>query len=139
MKPVLRVGDNVEIGWQTQISVGRCVEIGDDVLIAANCFLAGYPGHPLDPGARAAHKPDTDDQVSDIVLEDGVWLGHGVIVMAGVRIGRGTVVTPGSVVFRDLPAGVIATGNPARPAGPIPTENATAENSAAGTNGAKHG
>jgi acetyltransferase-like isoleucine patch superfamily enzyme len=116
-KPVLRVGDNAEIGWQTQISVGRRVEIGNNVLIAANCFLAGYPGHPLDPAARAAHEPDTDGQVGDIVLEDGVWLGHGVIVMAGVRIGAGTVVTPGSVVFRDLPAGVIATGNPARPAG----------------------
>ncbi|MDX2159073.1 MAG: acyltransferase [Hyphomicrobiaceae bacterium] len=118
--PRLVVGDNCEIGWRTQISVGRRVELGNNVFMAANCYLAGYPGHPLDPGDRAARKSDTDDQVGDIVLEDDVWLGHGVVVMAGVRIGRGTVVTAGSVVFRDLPPGVIATGNPARPSAIIP-------------------
>jgi serine acetyltransferase len=48
--------------------------------------------------------------------------------MAGVRIGRGTIVTAGSVVFRDLPPGVIATGNPARPVGVVAVASApTAE------------
>jgi acetyltransferase-like isoleucine patch superfamily enzyme len=127
-RPRLTIGRNSEIGWQTTIAVGRNVTIGDNVLVAGRCFLAGYPGHPQDPVKRAAHMPDTDDQVGDIILEDDVWLATDVVVMAGVRIGRGTIVTAGSVVFRDLPPGVIATGNPARPVGVVATASApTAE------------
>ncbi|MEQ8584976.1 MAG: acyltransferase [Thalassobaculaceae bacterium] len=112
--PVLTVGSNVDIGWQTTIAVGRRVVVGDDVRIAGRAFLAGYPGHPLDPAARAAGAPDTEDQIGDIVLEDGVWLATGVTVGAGVTIGAGTVVAAGSVVTSDLPAGVLAGGVPAR-------------------------
>jgi maltose O-acetyltransferase len=42
------------------------------------------------------------------------WLGGGAIVLAGVSIGDDTVVGAGSVVTRDLPAGVVAMGSPAR-------------------------
>jgi acetyltransferase-like isoleucine patch superfamily enzyme len=112
--PRLIVGDNVDIGWQTTISVGRTISIGNNVRIAGRAFLAGYPGHPLDAAARAAGLPDTEDQIGDIVLEDDVWLATGVTVSAGVRIGRGTVVAAGSVVTSDLPSGVLAAGAPAR-------------------------
>lgn len=112
--PVLEVGRNVDIGWQTTIAVGRRVVIGDNVRIAGRAFLAGYPGHPLDAAARAVGAPDTEDQVGDITLEDDVWLATGVTVLAGVRIGRGTVVAAGSVVTRDLPPFVVAAGVPAR-------------------------
>ena len=113
-KPMLKIGSNVDIGWQTTIAVGYQVTIGDNVRIAGRALLAGYPGHPLDAADRAAGYPDTPDQVGDIVLEDDVWLATGVTVLAGVRIGRGTVVAAGSVVTRDLPAGVLAGGVPAR-------------------------
>ena len=112
--PVLTVGRNVDIGWQTTIAVGRRVTIGDNVRIAGRAFLAGYPGHPLDAAQRAAGLPDTDDQIGDIVLEDDVWLATGVTVSAGVTIGRGTIVAAGSVVTKDLPAFVLAAGAPAR-------------------------
>ena len=112
--PLLVVGSNCDIGWQTTIAVGRRILIGDNVRIAGRALLAGYPGHPLAAGPRAAGLPDTEDQVADIVLEDDVWLATGVTVSAGVRIGRGTVVAAGSVVTRDLPAGVLAGGAPAR-------------------------
>ena len=112
--PVLTVGRNVDIGWQTTIAVGRRVTIGDNVRIAGRAFLAGYPGHPLDAATRAAGLPDTDDQIGDIVLEDDVWLATGVTVSAGVTIGRGTIVAAGSVVTKDLPAFVLAAGAPAK-------------------------
>ncbi|MFO1161065.1 MAG: acyltransferase [Reyranellaceae bacterium] len=110
----LAVGSNVDIGWQTTVAVGRRVVIGDNVRIAGRTLLAGYPGHPLDAADRAAGRPDTEDQIGDIVLENDVWLGTGVTVLAGVTIGRGTVVGAGSVVARDLPPGVLAAGVPAR-------------------------
>jgi acetyltransferase-like isoleucine patch superfamily enzyme len=112
--PRLEVGSNVDIGWQTTIAVGTRVVLGDNVRLAGRCFLAGYPGHPLDAERRAAGLPCDPDQIGDIVLEDDVWLATGVTVLAGVRIGRGTVVGAGSVVTRDLPPGVIAAGCPAR-------------------------
>lgn len=118
-RPTFSVGRNCDIGWQTTIAVGSRVVIGNDVRIAGRAFLAGYPGHPLDPVARAAGEPETEDQVGDIVLEDGVWLATGVTVSAGVCIGAGTVVAAGSVVTRDLPPGVLAAGVPARPIRPL--------------------
>jgi serine acetyltransferase len=118
-QPRLEVGDNVDIGWQTTIAVGRRVRIGDNARIAGQAFLAGYPGHPLDARARAAGAPDTQDQVGDIVLEDDVWLATGVMVMPGVTIGARTVVAAGSVVTKNLPPDVLAGGCPARVIRPI--------------------
>jgi acetyltransferase-like isoleucine patch superfamily enzyme len=117
--PSLEVGSNGDIGWQNTIAVGRRVVLGDNVRLAGQCFLAGYPGHPLDPAARAQGLAETEDQVGDIILEDDVWLTTGVTVMAGVRIGRGTVVAAGSVVTKDLPPLVLAGGVPARVIRPL--------------------
>lgn len=117
--PELRVGANCDIGWLTTIAVGGRVVLGDNVRIAGRAFLAGYPGHPVDAADRAAGLPDTADQVGDIVLEDDVWLATGVTVLAGVTIGKGTIVAAGSVVTKDLPAGVLAAGAPARVVRPL--------------------
>ncbi|WP_019614113.1 acyltransferase [Psychromonas ossibalaenae] len=111
--PVLVVGNNVDIGWMTTIAAGSRVEIGDNVRIAGRALLAGYPGHPLDPQARAQGLPESDDQVGEIILEKDVWLATGVSVMAGVRIGHGCIVAAGSVVTHDLPPLVLAGGIPA--------------------------
>lgn len=112
--PVMMVGNNVDIGWMTTIAVGSRVEIGNNVRIAGRAFLAGYPGHPVAPKARAMGLPDNDSQVGDIILDDDVWLATGVSVMAGVHIGHGTIVAAGSVVTHDLPSMVIAAGCPAK-------------------------
>lgn len=115
-------GNNIDIGWQTTIAVGSRVELHDNVRIAGQCFLAGYPGHPLDPIGRAKGLPEEDSQVGDIILEEDVWIATGVTILAGVRIGRGSVIGAGSVVTRDIPAGVIAAGVPAKEVGRISPE-----------------
>ncbi|MDM5121083.1 acyltransferase [Aeromonas rivipollensis] len=112
-RPRLVIGRNVGIGWQTTLAVGSKIVLGDNVRIAGRAFLAGYPGHPVNARDRARGLPDLDEQVGAIVLEQDVWLGTGVMVMAGVTIGAGTIVAAGSVVTRDLPAGVLAAGVPA--------------------------
>ncbi len=112
--PKLLIGNNVGIGWRTSISVGNRIEIGNNVRIAGDCYLAGYPGHPLNAQDRAKGLPDTDDQIGAITLEDDVWLATGVKVMSGVRIGQGTIVASGSIVTKDLPNYVLAAGSPAR-------------------------
>ncbi len=112
--PQLIIGDNVGIAWRTSISVGKTITIGNNVRIAGDCYLAGYPGHPVNAKLRALGKPDEEAQVGNITLEDDVWLATGVKVMPGVKIGRGTIVATGSVVTKDLPNFVLAAGIPAR-------------------------
>ena len=66
--------------------------------------------HPIDPEARRLGW----EYGRPITVGDNVWLGGGVIVCPGVTIGADTVVGAGAVVTRDLPARVVAVGNPAR-------------------------
>ena len=66
--------------------------------------------HPIDPGPRRIGW----ESAEPIVLGDNVWLSAGVIVCPGVTIGDDTVVGAGAVVTRDLPAGAVALGVPAR-------------------------
>lgn len=112
--PQLIIANNVDVGWQTTIAVGRVVSLGNNVRIAGRCFIAGYPGHPLNAKKRAQGLAEEASQVGDVILEDDVWLATGVSVMAGVSIGRGTVVAAGSVVTKSLPANVLAAGVPAK-------------------------
>ena len=67
--------------------------------------------HPLDAATRRA----AWESAQPITIGDGAWLGGGVIVCPGVTIGENTVVGAGGVVVKDLPPGVLAVGNPARP------------------------
>jgi maltose O-acetyltransferase len=85
------------------------IEIGADVQIAPRVQLL-TADHPLDAATRISGL----ESGRPIRIGDGAWLGGGVIVCPGVTIGANTVVGAGSVVPRDLPAGVLALGNPAR-------------------------
>ena len=108
-------GTNVTIGARCFANFGlvaldvATITIGDDVQIGPNVQLL-TPTHPLDPEPRRAKW----EGAQPIVIGDNVWLGGGVIVCPGVTIGADTVVGAGAVVTRDLPARVLAVGNPAR-------------------------
>ncbi len=109
---VIRIGARSSIQPRNQLSA-YCgvIEIGHDVQIAPACAFYPY-NHQIAPG-----RPIREQELvskGGIVIEDDVWLGYGVIVLDGVRIGRGAVVGAGSVVTKDVPAGAIAVGSPAR-------------------------
>lgn len=94
------------------------VTIGDDVLFGPHCTLA-TPMHPLLAEERRIHtRPDGSrydlEYAKPITIGDGCWLAANVVVCGGVTIGRGSVIGAGSVVTRDIPAGVLAAGNPCR-------------------------
>jgi maltose O-acetyltransferase len=108
-------GYHIHLGERSFVNFGALildcapVHIGDDVQIATAVQLLTAT-HPLDPQERRRGL----ESAEAITISDGVWLGGGVIVCPGVTIGAGTVVGAGSVVTRDLPAGVLAVGNPCR-------------------------
>ena len=88
---------------------GARVTFGDHVFIAPNCGFY-TAGHPLD----AERRNQGLEYAHPITVGDNVWLGAGVQVMPGVTIGDGAVIGAGSIVTRDIPAGVVAAGNPCR-------------------------
>ncbi|MDQ6726661.1 MAG: sugar O-acetyltransferase [Actinomycetota bacterium] len=85
------------------------ITIGDDVQIGPNVQLL-TPTHPVEAELRRAGW----EAAEPITIGANAWLGGGVIVLPGVTIGENAVVGAGSVVTRDLPADVVAMGNPAR-------------------------
>ncbi|HEY4928148.1 MAG TPA: sugar O-acetyltransferase [Acidimicrobiales bacterium] len=107
-------GTYLRIGARTFVNFGLValdvapIIIGDDVQIGPNVQLLTAT-HPIDAGLRR-NKWEAGEAIS---IGDNVWLGGGVIVLAGVTIGDDTIVGAGAVVTRDLPAGVVAVGNPA--------------------------
>ena len=90
------------------LDVGR-ITIGEDVQFGPNVQLL-TPTHPVDPAVRRSKY----EAAEPITIGDNVWLGGGAIILPGVTIGDNTVVGAGAVVTKDLPANVVAVGNPAR-------------------------
>ena len=117
VKPPLYVdyGEHLHIGARTFVNYNltaldvATITIGEDCQIGPNVQLL-TPTHPVAPGPRRAKL----EAAKPITIGNNVWLGGGVIVCPGVTIGDDSVIGAGAVVTRDIPAGVLAVGNPAR-------------------------
>lgn len=117
IKPPLSVdyGSFITIGARTFANYGLValdvarITIGEDVQIGPNVQLL-TPTHPIEPDLRR----EKYEAAKPIVIGNNVWLGGGAIVLPGVTIGDNSVIGAGSVVTKDIPANVVAVGNPAR-------------------------
>ena len=133
------VGEGVVVRPSFRCDYGRYIEIGARTFVNYDCVMLDVAPirigafcqiatsvqlltatHPIDPEPRRLGW----ESAEPITVGDNVWLGGGVIVCPGVTIGDNTVVGAGSVVTRDLPAGVVAVGNPARAHRPIDERDA---------------
>lgn len=105
----ISVGENFYANYNCTILDCAKVTIGDNVFIApnVNLFTAEHPVHPDIRNTQLEY-------AIPIIIGSNVWLGGGVIVNPGVTIGDNTVIGSGSVVIRDIPANVVAAGNPCR-------------------------
>ena len=82
------------------------ISIGDDCIIGRDVLIRDSDGHVID---------NNPDRVSiPIVIEDHVWIGSRAVILKGVRIGKGAIVAAGAVVTRDVPAGCLVAGVPAK-------------------------
>jgi maltose O-acetyltransferase len=105
----------ISIGERTFVNVDAVMLDVAPITIGAACQIATRvqlltAAHPIDPEPRRLGW----EYAEPITIADNVWLCAGVIVCPGVTVGRDTVVGAGAVVTRDLPAGVVAGGVPAR-------------------------
>lgn len=105
----IELGENFYMNHNCVILDGAKVRFGDNVFIAPNCCFT-TAGHPIDAAQRNAGL----EIAWPITVGSNVWIGAGVCVLPGVTIGDNTVIGAGSVVNKDIPANVVAAGNPCR-------------------------
>lgn len=133
-----RVSDQVKSGlWRLCLNQQRVtilpgytvtsidnIRFGEDVLLSHQAFLQGAGG--LTFGSKIMVGPRTSfitaghdivtrqPTAGPIVIEDGVWIGAGAMILPNVTVGKGAVVAAGAVVTRDVAAGTVVGGVPAR-------------------------
>ncbi|MFD5730979.1 sugar O-acetyltransferase [Streptomyces sp. NBC_00523] len=105
----ITVGEDTFINYNLTALDVAPITIGRDCQIGPNVQLL-TPTHPVEPEPRR----DKLEAARPITIGDNVWLGGGAIVLAGVTIGDNSVIGAGAVVTKDIPANVVAVGNPAR-------------------------
>ena len=105
----VRFGKNVYANFNLTLVDDTEITVGNNTMFGPGVTLA-TAGHPIRADLRAQGYQFN----APIHIGSDCWLGANVTVLPGVSIGDGTVVGAGSVVTKDLPAGVVAVGNPCR-------------------------
>lgn len=119
---VVKPGVNIKYPWHLTIGdnswIGENVWIDSlaDVVIGRNCCLS--QGAVIITGNHNYKSPTFDLKVSPVVLEEGVWLGAGAMVMPGVTCHSHSVLSAGSLASSNLEPYFIYRGNPAETTGP---------------------
>lgn len=112
------IGNNVSIGpdarfWTTKakIYIDDYVLIGPMVTIITGDHRTDIKGKHI---AELTDDDKLDENDKDVIIEEGVWIGAGAIVLKGVRICRDSIIAAGAVVTKDVPPYSIVAGVPAR-------------------------
>ncbi|EPI2804284.1 sugar O-acetyltransferase [Vibrio vulnificus] len=108
------LGNNVYANFNLTLVDDTHIYIGNSVMIAPNVTIAAA-GHPIDPELRRKVAQFN----IPVHIKDNVWIGANSVVLPGVTIGENSVIGAGSVVTKDIPANVVAVGNPCRVLRPI--------------------
>ena len=128
--PRMKVGKGSFCGGGCCISTGRDLIIGDGFFMGHNCHLGAnmVVGDDVMFASQVAivggdHKIDyvygpishtVRDEFKTAEFVDGCWIGHGAIILHGVKIGKGAIVAAGSVVTKNVENEAIVAGNPAK-------------------------
>ncbi|MDA3974038.1 sugar O-acetyltransferase [Enterococcus thailandicus] len=105
----IHIGERFYSNFDCILLDGAEIRIGDDVLFGPRVGIF-TTNHAIDPEERAAGAC----YAKPVSIGNKVWLGANVTVNQGVTIGENTIIGSGSVVTKDIPANVIAVGNPCR-------------------------
>ena len=103
------LGDNVYANFNLTLVDDAYIYIGNKVMFGPNVTIA-TANHPILPELRERALQYN----REVRIGDNVWIGSGAIIVPGVTIGENSVIGAGSVVTKDIPANVVAVGNPCR-------------------------
>ncbi len=107
----LTFGHHVQLGPHCHVSADA--HFGNYVLCAAHVSFIGKNEHTYHtPGVTVWNGERGVDEPT--IIGNDVWIGHGAIILGGVKIGDGAIIAAGSVVVKDVPPMTIIGGNPAR-------------------------
>ena len=106
--PGIIIGDHVLISPGVRISAANSIFIADSCMLASHVYITDSDWHGIYD--RSLAPPPTHR----VILEENVWVGDSAIVCKDVTIGENSIIGAGSVVVSDIPANVMAAGNPAR-------------------------
>ena len=114
----VELGAHVYANFNLTLVDDTHIWIGDSVMIGPNVTIA-TAAHPILPALRKK----AAQYNLPVRIGDNVWIGAGAIILPGVTIGENSVIGAGSVVTKDIPANVVAVGNPCRVLRPIGPED----------------
>ena len=117
----IEIGDRVGISSACLWAKDR-ITIGNDVNIGGDCLIMDNDAHPHSYVQRSSlyakkigkEKFQSLIPTAPIQIDDNAWIGARCIILKGVHIGARSIIAAGSVVTKDIPADVIAAGNPAK-------------------------
>lgn len=102
-------GNNVYANFNLTLVDDTDIYVGDKVMFGPNVTVA-TAGHPIDPELRY----QAMQYNIPVHIGENVWIGANAVILPGVTIGDNSVIGAGSVVTKDIPANVVAVGNPCR-------------------------
>lgn len=116
----IRIRTGTYINRLTMLDAAECIDVGRNCMIGPRCHITDHDhGH-----AAGVLIQDQERVTAPVKIEDDVWIGAGAIILKGVTIGRGAVVGAGAVVTKNVDAGTIVGGVPARVIGQRKSSNA---------------
>jgi len=105
------IGERVQFGQNCRIQCD--VQFGNSILIASNVAFVGKDDHNTKEVGKTIWNSGRGDSYKTYVGND-VWIGHGAIIIAGIKVGDGSIIAAGSVVTKDVEPCTIVGGNPAK-------------------------
>ena len=106
----ITIGHNVQFGPYCRVMTE--VEFHNSILMASSVIFVGKNDHTYNISCQTIWNGERGLD-NKIVVEDDVWIGHGAVILAGVRVGKGSIVAAGAIVTKDIPPCEIWGGNPA--------------------------
>ena len=113
----IEIGDDCFLNRNTMLAALDSIEIGDHTMFANGCFVGDAEHRFDDPDLPITWQGFTSK--GPVEIGANTWFGVNCVVTSGVEIGDRCVIGANSVVTRDLPAGTIAAGVPAKPIGKV--------------------
>jgi acetyltransferase-like isoleucine patch superfamily enzyme len=112
--PEIIIGDNVSFGYDCHVGCCNKIIIGNNVLFGSKVYLTDhFHGKTDEESIQLPPNQRNLFSKGEVVIEDNVWIGEGVVILPNVKIGKNSIIGANSVVTKNIPENSVAGGVPA--------------------------